>query len=379
MKASRHTANSEARRPSHHQSLYFKDGDLVISASGKSGKTLLYRVHTAILAQFSPIFRDMLLLPTETSDIEKYDGVPIVYLPDDQNDVSEFLQALYNPSYPKFDPCDPDYPLTAEPILKLATKYEVVSMTEHIFDQIKSQWPATLSDYINMELSLASRRSCQTALENPPFPSIYFSCPEPAAAISVVSKYDTSKIPLAAFYTLSTTGQKYSWSKAKELGQCPQNRPARWELLDDANLVRYFKGKYAVSELHSTLEAVIARNARPPSECTPGYHAARAKFNMSLEWEDRQMIKPCAENISSASEKIVKRRICDGSEAVSVVHNANLIMKTYELLDDMPNWELCPSCRSSTRSALQDMMKSTWDSLPMLFGLEKASTRSNPS
>ena len=84
-------------QPARHPSLYFEDGDLVISATQQDDAPVLFRAHAAILGHFSPVFRDMMSLPTGGSGRELYDGAPIVHLPDDARDVADFFEALYNP------------------------------------------------------------------------------------------------------------------------------------------------------------------------------------------------------------------------------------------------------------------------------------------
>ena len=86
----------EPRPLSRHASLYFGDGDLIVSATSKDGETVLFRVHTAILGQFSPVFRDMLSFPEGAAGGEAYDSTPLVHLYDDPDDVSDFIDALYH-------------------------------------------------------------------------------------------------------------------------------------------------------------------------------------------------------------------------------------------------------------------------------------------
>ena len=84
-------------QPARHPSLYFEDGDLVISATQQDDAPVLFRVHAAILGRFSPVFRDMMSFPEGVTGRELYDGVPIVHLSDDAKDVADFFEALYNP------------------------------------------------------------------------------------------------------------------------------------------------------------------------------------------------------------------------------------------------------------------------------------------
>lgn len=90
-----------------HPSLYFADGDIVISATSKE-KTYaeFYRVDKVFLARHSAIFKDMFSIGSaegssvdsnSNSEVQRYyDGVPRVHLYDDAEDVAGFIGALYN-------------------------------------------------------------------------------------------------------------------------------------------------------------------------------------------------------------------------------------------------------------------------------------------
>lgn len=81
-----------------HESLYLSEGNICLAAVQSSDaevpKWLLFRVHQTILCLHSPIFRDMLALPAE-GNTEKFDGVPLVRMPDSAVDLEAVLKALY--------------------------------------------------------------------------------------------------------------------------------------------------------------------------------------------------------------------------------------------------------------------------------------------
>lgn len=74
-----------------HESLWYKSGNVVIATP-----KILFRVYDGILAQHSPIFRDMFSLPQPTTGPDQLDGVPVVHLHDDPEELSHFLRALYD-------------------------------------------------------------------------------------------------------------------------------------------------------------------------------------------------------------------------------------------------------------------------------------------
>ena len=80
-----------------HPTLYFPDGDLVISATSRDKAFIqLYRVDKVFLARHSPVFKDMLFLGDGDSHNEQYDGAPKVHFLDDAKDVADPIGAMCN-------------------------------------------------------------------------------------------------------------------------------------------------------------------------------------------------------------------------------------------------------------------------------------------
>lgn len=85
--------------PSHekHPSLYFPDGDIVLSAPTASGVSLVFRVDRVYLTRNSPVLRDM-LSPASSSHLptELFDGVQLLRLADDAHQLANLLELLYS-------------------------------------------------------------------------------------------------------------------------------------------------------------------------------------------------------------------------------------------------------------------------------------------
>jgi hypothetical protein len=83
-----------------HSTAYFPDGDIVLCARRKSFDTLcMFRVDRVYLTRNSSVFRDMLSVsspPGHGDTPEMYDGVPVIRLPDDADDLGNVLGLLYN-------------------------------------------------------------------------------------------------------------------------------------------------------------------------------------------------------------------------------------------------------------------------------------------
>ncbi len=76
---------------------YFEDGDIVVSATAEyKNEMRFFRVDKIFLARHSVIFRDMFVVGDSDPQMERYDGVPKVHLPDRAEDVATFLSAIYD-------------------------------------------------------------------------------------------------------------------------------------------------------------------------------------------------------------------------------------------------------------------------------------------
>ncbi|KAJ6631913.1 hypothetical protein B0H10DRAFT_1771180 [Mycena sp. CBHHK59/15] len=120
--------------------LWFKDGNLVLCA-GHS----MFRVYGGLLADRSPIFDDMLEIP-QPQDAELVDGCPVVHLPDNENDLEFFLNALIDYEFFLPFPTPTDFD-TLSGILRLATKYLVEPLRKRALAHLSSAFPLILNDY----------------------------------------------------------------------------------------------------------------------------------------------------------------------------------------------------------------------------------------
>ncbi|KAF8148257.1 hypothetical protein B0H34DRAFT_737573 [Crassisporium funariophilum] len=109
--------------------LWFEDGSIVIQAS-----RCLFRVHRTILASQSEIFNDMMGLPTTSEDTagSTYEGVPLVVIPDNDEDFADLMTAIYKPhtfNYLRSDEVDErEVFQKISGILRLSTKYRFLNL-----------------------------------------------------------------------------------------------------------------------------------------------------------------------------------------------------------------------------------------------------------
>ena len=84
----------------HDANFYLADGDLAVYSAvsqDDAATVTVFRVHKGILAFHSPVFRDMLALPTHPTGQEMHDGAPLVRVTDTAEELHALLAALYDP------------------------------------------------------------------------------------------------------------------------------------------------------------------------------------------------------------------------------------------------------------------------------------------
>lgn len=77
-------------RPGHSicTELWFPDGSIILQA-----ESILFRVYSGLLAQYSPFFRDLFSIPQPESDQDIYQGIPVVQMSETANELRYFLLA----------------------------------------------------------------------------------------------------------------------------------------------------------------------------------------------------------------------------------------------------------------------------------------------
>jgi hypothetical protein len=80
--------------------LWFDDGNIIIRTVLHEKRVYTaYKVHKSILVSHSTVFHDLFDGPQAAFDIasDRYDGLPVIQLPDSPTEVNDFLKALYYP------------------------------------------------------------------------------------------------------------------------------------------------------------------------------------------------------------------------------------------------------------------------------------------
>ncbi|KAJ7172921.1 hypothetical protein C8R43DRAFT_676404 [Mycena crocata] len=126
------------------EGLWFEDCGLIIQA-----ERMIFRISRDFLAMQSPVFSDMLSLPTP-KDADMMEGCPFVLLPDSASDVTVFLKALVHYDFFQPLPAPTTLPILTG-VLRMSHKYEVDALRRRAISHISHFYPMTLHEYDQLD------------------------------------------------------------------------------------------------------------------------------------------------------------------------------------------------------------------------------------
>ncbi|KAF7791089.1 hypothetical protein EIP86_002050 [Pleurotus ostreatoroseus] len=318
-----------------HPSLYYLDGDVVLSTSKVKvaaededaiTENTFFRVDSTVLLRQSTMLGRY--MPNT-----HYDGVPHLQVPADSRDLAQLLSALYDMSTLNPLPRDPDMPLEMLGLLKLAIQYSIDPVRKVIQRSLFEAWPQTLKDWddqrdqISRAAIQCTRPGAGGKLHGKYLDEMF---PEPAAALHLSIECNIWQIVPCALYQLALIDPQDQWGYADEAHLRAGQRSARWELLDTPVLSRAELGRIKLIGLqHGQLEIPLER-ARdcPLYTCTVVLESLKESKRDNLDY-----------------------------------------LYTLKLLQDQAAETLCARCRPRTLSAIRAHRRAFWKNLPAFFNL----------
>ncbi|KAF7298760.1 hypothetical protein MIND_00823500 [Mycena indigotica] len=178
------------------EELWFEDGNIVLQAGATQ-----YKVYRGTMARNSPVFHDMLGFP-QPAEAETVEGLPLVKLHDDAEEVTPFLKALFIVDFFLPFPARTTYEVLRG-CLRLGQKYAVDSIHKRALVHFSSYFVTSLESWD------FAQYTTQKADENPSNiiswtkpesmgPEFYISCILLAREVEATWTLPTS------FYHLST-------------------------------------------------------------------------------------------------------------------------------------------------------------------------------
>ncbi|KAI0315092.1 hypothetical protein OF83DRAFT_1133640, partial [Amylostereum chailletii] len=190
--------------------VWMEDGNIILRVANDKVTTnsaILFKVHKFVLATHSTFFRDLFDGPQTAFEAasEKYQGLPVMEMQDDSEDLCDFLRALYYPSFThrrhlmnKDELPRSAFPAMHAGVLRLASKYDAQDIREVVVEAFHEEWPSRLLLWDAREAPI--REDVENGAWSQDV-TIFF--PDSAHTISLAMEFNIPSALPAAFYDLS--------------------------------------------------------------------------------------------------------------------------------------------------------------------------------
>ncbi|TBU38428.1 hypothetical protein BD309DRAFT_971950 [Dichomitus squalens] len=333
-----------------HPTLYYDDGNVVLSGRTHDGELQYFRVHKSILSRHSPVLADMFSIPpllatgSRTHFAESYDGVVHVQMPDTAEELISFLTMFYDPLGTAYKRFDPNTPVLIDGALKLAMKYECDALRRRLTASLEADWPQTLAQWDARRAEAVILRSEHSLQLTGKVDGLYLDdrLPEPASAIRIASDYGIPSILPAAFYTLALLSTDADWD------ECRANpgkhlrfgaRTARWRLLDKRDLMRLVHG-----------QKLLAAHTRAIGTDIFGLRCQRG-------------VKGCTKARGDCWKYFQENAPNSMDDPLDILHDC---MRLDTLFSELP----CAACTADIIVMAEKKRRELWRSLPAVFNLQ---------
>lgn len=244
---------------------------------------------------------------------------------------------------------DPENPIHAEPILRIATKYQLDRIHDSVVSQLALDWPSTLSEWVGFETYMGSRH--QGTGSNACFDQIV---PEPASAIVVAKTFGISSVLPAAFYSLSRVYLQNDWDKNHRL-RLVASIPG--------------PGPHSIDKSVNTHEATARwrmlglQDFRNLSQGRELMQQATTKILDDLEENPEACSGPCAKAI-----RTIRRIIRDEQ-----THSRDILqeLNRYQRLPELESASLCENCQLGFCARVYQIRIAFWHDLPDYFNFRR--------
>ncbi|KAI0785333.1 hypothetical protein BC629DRAFT_1516332 [Irpex lacteus] len=336
----------------HHPTLYFDDGNVVLSALDAKGRRVYFRVHRSVLVRHSPILSDLFEIPPLRNEgpphdvKEVYDDALHISMPDSAEDIESFLKVLYDPLGDAYKRFCPHTPVLVHGALKLSIKYECEALRTRLTESLEADWPQTLAQFDARRQEAIIARSEHSLRQNGKINGLYLDdrLPEPASAIRIASDFDIPSILPAAFYHLASISTDADWD-AYRANQTIEGkhlrfgaRTARWSLLDKRDLMRLVHGQKLLAAYTRSIGTDI--------------------FGMRCP----RNAKGCSTARSDCWKYLQENAPVSMDDPLDILHDC---MSLGDLLTDLP----CATCLADITALAEKKRSELWRSLPAFFQL----------
>ncbi|OAX44698.1 hypothetical protein K503DRAFT_678322, partial [Rhizopogon vinicolor AM-OR11-026] len=260
--------------------LYYADGSVVLFAA-HAGQTHAFKVHKSVLGSHSRVFADMFALPSAI-ELEMYDGVDSVNMPDDAKDLEDLLRALYYPAtiLSMLENRNPLAAMKYRGIFMLSQKYFVRVLQKLLRARFRADWPSTLQEWDKLMEQYDGLSESTVPQHDAASQFVDNRMLEPASAIRLAREANLPEILPAAFYMLSTISPFMDFdslrsgspptltdSEGNVLVWLPGERTARWGLLAPSDMMCLMRGKHYLTEFAQKIDQEAGRCLCDTNHC----------------------------------------------------------------------------------------------------------------
>ncbi|KAI0315095.1 hypothetical protein OF83DRAFT_1133646 [Amylostereum chailletii] len=329
--------------PVHSDDIWMKDGNFILRALPSDENTMLtFKVHKSVLATHATFFRDLFGGPQDAAleaSSQQYEGLPVMDTQDAENDLDDFLHAMYYPTHmnrhrlsSKYGLLRSNFPKMYRGILELSRKYDAQGIREVVVSAIQEQWPSQLWQWDEREAAIP--KTFKTSAKNvTPF------YPDPAETIRSGMQYNIPSILPVAFYDL-TRVLEFGTSQ----GGIDRSRTSDLDPLSCDDLKRFIHGRASLRTRLLALNPKPARNTSCTATTTAGrlgQTTSQCVSQVQLFWVKHfvhvtQSRDPWAELLKS-SDFPKETIICDKCRPILVAEVARKREILWEELPDLFN------------------------------------------
>ncbi|KAF8578225.1 hypothetical protein K439DRAFT_1362692 [Ramaria rubella] len=326
--------------------LWFNDGNMVLITVCTA-----FKVHQGIMERHSSVFKDLLSLP-QPNIVSEFDGVPVVRMYDQPEELEYFLLALYDGLYLE-QHCASDFPILSG-ILRLSIKYFVEKLRLECLKFLQHDWPMTLTAW--------DLREQESITPNGAYESAWIR-PHPILVINLAHELGPAGATLlpAAFYDLSRYNCSHIWTGCPTPSPSPSiTSPTGFTRLSPKDLQTVMIGKEAS-------QSFIARFLRRELE--------GRKIALLCEHGAYDDGKECCDAFDELAHEVYRGIVgvtCGRDSDPLFTLGAAVMMQQRE--DDgnvgmHPASKACEQCRAEFAEVALAARRYVWDQLPCWFGL----------
>lgn len=219
-----------------------------------------------------------------------------------------------------FDEHSSNTPLLMEPVLKLASKYQMEELRKRIVFRVEADWPQSISEW---------HRFDTTPMPKAPSDATY-TCPrsktlilEPVSAIRLARTYNIPAILPAAFYHLSRLSIERSWNaccgshaKLEAISDIRYKIGARWELAtgDDFRCLLHGRRALETAAVHfcTDLQILSERYLEEIDKARSHDNRCRDVLNdmASVKYREKALAEPDIFRMSRTLREDIQSKLC---------------------------------------------------------------------